>query len=98
MPVFGLVSLTATPAVLRSALPLTVSATRLSILFSELKRKDFPCAVFPGRGAQVAQRLLALAIIDLGDLPELQRVALAGTAAKVIQDAAAHHLDRALAA
>ena len=55
-------------------------------------------AVLPRGGAQIAERDLALAAVELGDLAELQRVALAGAAGEIVEDAAAHRVHRALAA
>ena len=51
-------------------------------------------AVLPGRRAQVAQRDLALAIIELGDLAKIELVAVAHIAGEAIQNTAARR-DRA---
>ena len=54
-------------------------------------------AVFPGGRAQVAEHRLGLAPIEFGDLAELQRVAFAGAAGEIVEDAPAHRLDGARA-
>ena len=46
-------------------------------------------AVFPGGRTQVAERDLALAVVEFRHLAELQRIALAGTAGKIVEDATA---------
>src|SRR5262249_48364837 len=46
-------------------------------------------AVFPGGRAQVAERDLALPVIEFRYLTELQRIALAGTAGEIIEDSTA---------
>ncbi len=55
-------------------------------------------AVFPGIRPQVAEADLALAVVQFRDLPELQRVTLAGVAREVVEDAAPRVLHRGLAA
>src|SRR5262249_44921988 len=62
-----------------------------------VKAKALCACVFPGHRAQIAERYLALAIVKFRDLPEFQRVAVTGTAGKVIEDTPAHGLNRALA-
>src|SRR5205807_1868658 len=52
-------------------------------------------AILPCGGAQVAQRHLAFAEIELGDLAEVRRVAVTGIARKIVEDAAAGAVDRA---
>ena len=72
-----------------SAWPSTVS-TRFSI--DEILRSKFEAlgvGALPGGRAQIAGRFLAFAGIELGDLAEFQRIALAGTAAEIVDDAAA---------
>src|SRR3954451_17938940 len=54
--------------------------------------------VFPRSRAQVAQRHLALAAVEFGDLAELRRVTLAGTAGKVIHNSSARSVDGCRAA
>jgi len=55
-------------------------------------------ALLPGCGAQVAHRNLTLAIVELGDLAEAQRIAFAGVARKIVDDAAADSGDGLAAA
>src|ERR1700712_200 len=56
------------------------------------------CSVLPRRGAEIRHNHLAFATVELGDLTELQRIALAGAAGEIIEDAAAHGVHRALPA
>src|SRR4029077_5734312 len=46
-------------------------------------------AVFPRGRAQIAERDLALAIVEFRNLAELQGIAFAGTAGEIVEDAAA---------
>src|SRR5262249_2292789 len=46
-------------------------------------------AVFPGGRTQVAERDLALAIVEFRHLTELQRIALAGAAGEIVEDSPA---------
>src|SRR5581483_4452550 len=55
-------------------------------------------SVFPGGRPQVTQCRLALTGVELGHLPELQLIALAGAAREVIQNSATYTLDPAGAA
>src|SRR4051795_6249342 len=54
--------------------------------------------IFPRSRAQVAQRHLALAAVEFGDLTELRCVTLAGTAGEVIHNSAARSVDGCRAA
>src|SRR5262249_6439008 len=45
--------------------------------------------VLPAGRAQIAERDLALAVVELGHLAELQRVAVAGVAGEVVENASA---------
>src|SRR5262249_17288005 len=54
-------------------------------------------AVLPGGRAQVAERDLALAVVELGDLAELQRVAFAGAAGEIVKDPPARRHGRVAA-
>src|SRR4029434_1114363 len=65
------------------------------VLRGELVR--FGGAVLPGRRAQVAQRDLAFAIVELGDLAKLELVAVAYVAGKIIENAAARRDSATLA-
>src|SRR5882724_906675 len=51
-------------------------------------------AILPGRRAQVAQRHLPLAAVQLGHLAKLRGVALAGAAGEIIEDTPARAVDR----
>src|SRR5262249_56456039 len=51
---------------------------------------QFPAAaVFPAGRAQIAERDLSLAVVELRDLAELQRVALAGAAGEIVENSPA---------
>ena len=81
-----------------SAWPSTES-TRFSI--DEILRREFEAlgvGAFPGRRAQIAGRYFAFAGVELGDLAEFQRIALAGIAVEIVEDAAAHAGDLRIAA
>ncbi len=89
----GLARSTAVALAPCSAWPSTVST---QILIEEIFRGELEAlgvAAFPGGRAQVAGRYLALAGIELRDLAEFQRVALAGIAVEIVEDAAAHRGD-----
>src|SRR5207237_6595430 len=43
--------------------------------------------IFPGMRAQIAQRQLALAAVEFGHLAKFGRVALAGAAREIVEDA-----------
>src|SRR5215475_4622979 len=58
----------------------------------------FGGTVLPGRRAQVAQRDLAFAIVELGDLAKIELVAVAQVAGEVIENAATRRDRAALAA
>src|SRR5690242_12491743 len=63
------------------------------IFVDKILRREFETlgiGAFPRRRAQVACGHPALAAIELRDLPEFERIALAGVAAKIIENAAAH--------
>src|SRR6266403_247705 len=51
-------------------------------------------AILPGSRAQVAQRHLALAAVQLRDLPEFRGVAFAGAAGEIIEDSSARAVAR----
>src|SRR5258708_20539361 len=50
--------------------------------------------VFPGGRAKIAQRHLALAAVQLRNLPEFGGVAFAGAAGKIIENASTDAVDR----
>ena len=71
------------------------------ILVDEIFRRELEAlgvGAFPGRRAQIAGGHFAFAGIELGDLAELQRIALAGIAVEIVEDAAAHADDLRIAA
>ena len=62
------------------------------VLIDEILRSKFEAlgvGAFPSGRAQIAGRYFAFAGIELGDLAEIQRIALAGIAAEIVDDAAA---------
>src|SRR5205085_9981791 len=61
-----------------------------------LEAEALAVALLPGRGAQVAERDLALPAVQFGDLAEIERIALTGAAGEIVDDTAAHALERAL--
>ena len=73
-------------------------AQRLVEIVLRLKAQPAGVAPLPGGGPQVAHCRLALAAVELGHLTELQRIALAGAAGKIIENAAVHRVHRPLAA
>src|SRR5258708_255969 len=54
-------------------------------------------ALLPRAGAQIAQRRLALAAVELRDLAAIERIAVAGAAGEIVENAPAHRPHRALA-
>src|SRR6266446_2360297 len=60
----------------------------------DLEPVTLASAIFPGGRAQIAQRYLALAAVELRDLPEFRGVAFAGAAGETIEDASADAVDR----
>ena len=92
---FGLLRLDRDAVALRSAWPSTASVLLLVEHILRVEAEFLGVAVFPGGRAQIAERDLAFAGIELGDLAELQLVAFAGIAGKIVEDAAAHRLDAA---
>src|SRR5262249_44992978 len=63
----------------------------------DTEAEALPGGVFPGIGAQVGERDLTLAAVELGALAEVGRVALAGIVGELVEDAAARAVDRARA-
>ena len=62
------------------------------VLVDKILRGEFEVlgvGAFPGRRAQIAGRHFAFAGVEFGDLAEIERIALAGIAAEIIDDAAA---------
>src|SRR6266403_2672327 len=60
----------------------------------DLEPVTLASAIFPRGRAQIAQRYLALAAIELRDLPEFRGVAFAGAAGETVEDASADVVDR----
>src|SRR5258707_14506280 len=60
----------------------------------DLEPVTLASAIFPGGRAQIAQRHLALAAVELRNLPEFRSVAFAGAAGKTVEDASADVVDR----
>ena len=73
----------------RSACPSTVSIKLLVEIVLRIELIILGGAVFPGVRAQVAERDLALAIVEFRHLPEIELVALAGVAGEIVEDAPA---------
>src|SRR5262249_56055296 len=71
----------------RTAVDVLDQAVVQEVLRVETKALGF--GVFEARRPQVAQRRLALAAVERGDLPELQAVAFAG-AGEIVADPAPH--------
>ena len=78
----------------RSARPSTVVDLLLIHVVLRLEAEALALGFLPGGRAQVARVSLALAAVELGHLAKLQRVAFAGAAGEIIDDAAAHGLER----
>ena len=55
----------------------------------DLEAVAFARSIFPGMRAQIAQRQLALAAVELRHLTKFGRVALAGAAREIVEDAPA---------
>ena len=71
------------------------------VLVKKVFRREFEAlgvAAFPGRRAQIAGGYLAFAGIKFGDLAEFQRIAIAGIAVEVVENAPAHADDLRVAA
>src|SRR5208282_6783799 len=71
------------------------------ILVDEVFRREFEAlgvAAFPGGGAQVAGGYFTFAGIKLGHLTEPQRIAVAGVAVEIVENAPAHPDDLRAAA
>src|SRR5882757_11309939 len=64
----------------------------------DLEPVTLASAIFPRGRAQIAQRHLALAAVELRDLPEFRGVAFAGAAGEIIDNAPARAVDRGRAA
>ena len=81
----GLVSVTATPP--RAALGLAVDRVEQLLIEMVLRGEAIALggAVLPGVRAQVAEADLALAVVELRHLPELERIALAGAAGEIVR-------------
>ena len=84
----GCFSLTVTWSPVRSATPSTGLESVSFIRDVDLEAIALARAVLPGGRAQIAQRHLALAAVELRDLPEFRGIALAGAAGEIIEDAA----------
>ena len=94
----GLVRATTTLSFCLSALPSTESIMRLVEIVLRLEDVRLGRAVFPRGRAQIAERDLALAIVELRNLAELQGIAFAGTAGEIVEDAAARRHGGGIAA
>src|SRR3989442_1989040 len=81
--------------VVAAALRNTVDRRGIGIVHTriDLEAVALAGAIFPGGRAKVAQRHLALAAVQLGHLAELRRVAFAGTAGEIVEDAATGGVD-----
>ena len=79
-----------------------VSVDRIDQAFvDKIFRREFEAlgvGAFPGRRAQIAGRYFAFAAVEFGNLAECQRIALAGIAVEIVEDAAAHADDLRIAA
>ena len=91
----GCFSLTVIWSPVRSAMPSTGLESPSFIRAVDLEAIALARAVLPRGRAQVAQRHLALADFELGDLAEFGGVALAGVAGEIVEDAPARAVDRA---
>src|SRR4051794_12098929 len=78
------------------ALRRTVDPAGVSLVHPrlDLEAVAFTASVLPGIGAEVAERDLTLAAVELGDLAEFGGVALARTSREIVEDAAARAVDR----
>src|SRR5713101_6793333 len=73
-----------------------IDRTRVRVVHPriDLEPVTLASAILPGSRAQIAQRHLALAAVELRDLPEFRGVAFAGAAGKIIENASARAVDR----
>ena len=94
----GCFSLTVMWSPARSAMPSTGRGIAVVHPRVDLEAVALAGGVLPGGRAQIAERQLALAAVELRDLAEFGGVALAGAAGEIVEDAAARAVDRVRAA